>query len=122
MVQLENYQIAHFACHGMSNSTDLSSSGLVLQRAATDGCFEPDHLLVYHISRLQLRHAQVAYLSACSTAESEGAQSRDEVIHIVSGFKVAGFPNVVGSLLSAGDEECVEVATHFYSSLFGMAD
>ena len=120
--QLETCQMVHFACHGISYPRDPSSSGLVLQRVATDGTLEQDHLSVFRISQLRLRHAQIAYLPACSTAENKGMQLRDGVIHIVSGFQVAGFPNVVGSLLSAGDEECVEVATHFYSSLFGMAD
>ena len=42
----------------------------------------------------------------------------DEVIHIVSGFQVAGFSHVVGSLWPAGDSECVQVASQFYSSIF----
>jgi CHAT domain-containing protein len=37
--------------------------------------------------------------------------------HVVSGFQVAGFPHVVGCLWPAGDEECVEVARLFYSSV-----
>jgi tetratricopeptide (TPR) repeat protein len=116
--QLETCRMAHFACHGMSNPTDPSSSGLVLQRVATDGTLEQDHLSVYRISQLRLRHAQIAYLSACSTAENKAARLQDEVIHIVSGFQVAGFPHVIGSLWPAGDNECVEVASGFYSSLF----
>ena len=116
--QLVSCQIAHFACHGMSDPTDPSSSGLVLQRLASDGTLEQDHLSVYRISHLRLRHVKIAYLSACSTAENKGTQLRDEVIHIVSGFQVAGFPHVIGSLWPAGDDECVEVASGFYSSLF----
>jgi tetratricopeptide (TPR) repeat protein len=123
--QLENCQMAHFACHGISDPTDPSKSGLVLQRFASDGTLEQDHLSVYRISQLRLRHAQIAYLSACSTAENKSVKLRDEMIHIVSGFQVAGFPHVVGSLWPAGDEECVNVARFFYSSLFehgGMPD
>ena len=116
--QLETCRMAHFACHGMSNPTDPSSSGLVLQRLASDGTLEQDHLSVSRISHLRLKHAQIAYLSACSTAENKAARVRDEVIHIVSGFQVAGFPHVIGSLWPAGDNECVEVACGFYSSLF----
>lgn len=116
--QLETCRMAHFACHGMSNLTDPSSSGLVLQRLACDGTLEQDHLSVSRISYLRLKHAQIAYLSACSTAENKAARLRDEVIHIVSGFQVAGFPHVIGSLWPARDDECVEVASGFYSSLF----
>ena len=116
--QLEKCQISHFACHGMSNLIDPSSSGLVLQRLASDGTLEQDYLSVYRISQLQLTHAKIAYLSACSTAENKGAQLRDEVIHIVSGFQVAGFPHVIGSLWPAGDDECVQVTSGFYLELF----
>jgi CHAT domain-containing protein len=84
--QLEKCQISHFACHGTSNLTDPSSSSLVLQRLASDGTLEQDYLSVYRMSQLQLRHAKIAYLSACSTAENKGARLQDEVIHIVSGF------------------------------------
>jgi CHAT domain-containing protein len=117
--QLEKCQISHFACHGVSDATDPSSSGLVLQRIAIDGSLEQDYLSVYRISQLRLEHAWIAYLSACSTAENKGTQLRDEVIHIVSSFQIAGFPHVVGSLWPAGDEECVQVASGFYSRLFG---
>ena len=116
--QLETCQMVHFACHGISYPRDPSSSGLVLQRVATDGTLEQDHLSVFRISQLRLRHAQIAYLPACSTAENKGMQLRDGVIHIVSGFQVAGFPHVIGSLWPAGDKECVQVASRFYSTLF----
>jgi CHAT domain-containing protein len=123
--QLEKCQISHFACHGMSNLKDPSSSGLVLQRHAPDGTLEQDYLSVYRISQLQLKHAKIAYLSACSTAENKSARLQDEVIHVVSGFQVAGFPHVIGSLWSAGDDECVQVTSGFYSKLFedgGMSE
>jgi CHAT domain-containing protein len=116
--QLEKCQISHFACHGTSNLTDPSSSGLVLQRLASDGTLEQDYLSVYRMSQLQLRHAKIVYLSARSTAENKGARLQDEVIHIVSGFQVAGFPHVIGSLWPAGDNECVDVAIGCYSKPF----
>ncbi|KAM0710543.1 hypothetical protein Q7P35_002214 [Cladosporium inversicolor] len=116
--QLETCPMVHFACHGVSDPQDPSSSGLVLQQDSGHGTFEQDILSVHRISQLQLKHAQIAYLSACSTAENKETRLQDEVIHIVSGFQVAGFPHVIGSLWPAGDTECVEVACHFYSSLF----
>lgn len=110
--------IAHFACHGESNPHDPSSSALVLQRTASDGTHEQDRLSINRISQLQLRQAQIAYLSACSTADNKKVRLRDEVIHIVSGFQVAGFPHVIGSLWPVGDKECTDVASGFYSKLF----
>ncbi|KAH7114141.1 hypothetical protein B0J13DRAFT_460385, partial [Dactylonectria estremocensis] len=62
--------------------------------------------------------AQIAYLSACSTAENKAARLSDEVIHVVSGFQVAGFPHVVACLWPTGDSECVGVAKRFYFLVF----
>ncbi|KAK2601561.1 hypothetical protein QQS21_004879 [Conoideocrella luteorostrata] len=113
---LKTCRIAHFACHGTLDYLDPSNSGLILQRSAgSDQAFEQDRLTVQRVSELRLRHAQIAYLSACSTAESKAAELSDEVIHVVSGFQIAGFPHVVGCLWPAGDSECVEVAKRFYS-------
>ncbi len=72
------------------------------------------------VSELSLAHARLAYLSACSTAENEAAQLTDEVIHVVSGFQVAGFPHVVGCLWPSNDRICVEVAGGFYNALLGQ--
>ncbi|KAL9563957.1 hypothetical protein ACKAV7_011992 [Fusarium commune] len=113
---LKTCRIAHFACHGTSDYSDPSNSGLILQKTAgPDEALEQDRLTVRQVSDLRLKHAQIAYLSACSTAENKAARLSDEVIHVVSGFQVAGFPHVVGCLWPAGDSECVEVAKRFYS-------
>ncbi|EXK79186.1 hypothetical protein FOQG_16176 [Fusarium oxysporum f. sp. raphani 54005] len=113
---LKTCRIAHFACHGTSDISDPSSSGLILQKSAGPSeALEQDRLTVQRVSDLRLRYAQIAYLSACSTAENKAARLSDEVIHVVSGFQVAGFPHVVGCLWPAGDSECVEVSKRFYS-------
>ena len=41
----------------------------------------------------------------------------DEVLHVVSGFQVAGFRHVIGCLWPSDDNVCVEVAKSFYSEL-----
>jgi CHAT domain-containing protein len=109
--RLEDCQMARFACHGRSDLVNLSNDGLVLQRVTTDRTLEQDRLSVYLISQLRLEHAHIAYLSACSTAENRGRLLQDEVIHIVSGFQVAGLPHIVGSLRPAVDAECVQVVS-----------
>ncbi|WZH47126.1 CHAT domain-containing protein [Fusarium acuminatum] len=111
-------RIAHFACHGTSESSDPSNSGLILQKSTEpDEVLEQDRLTVYRVSELRLGRTQIAYLSACSTAENKSARLLDEVIHVVSGFQVAGFPHVVGCLWPAGDSECVDIARRFYTSI-----
>jgi tetratricopeptide (TPR) repeat protein len=116
---LKGCRIAHFACHGTSDKLDPSMSGLLLQKSSNEPseASEQDRLTAHRIAQLQLSHTQIAYLSACSTAENKAVQLSDEVIHVVSAFQVAGFPHVVGCLWPAGDSECVEVARRFYSSV-----
>lgn len=74
-------------------------------------------LTAHDLSKINLQHARLAYLSACSTAENKAAGLADEAIHIVSGFQVAGFPYVIGCLWPSPDPVCVEVARGFYASL-----
>ena len=114
---VEECNIAHFACHGRTNDIDPSSSGLILQRKDESGNAVQDVLTVHDLSEINLQHAQLAYLSACSTVENKAAHLADETIHVVSGFQVAGFPHVIGCLWPSEDKVCVEVAHGFYASL-----
>ncbi|KAI0854039.1 CHAT domain-containing protein [Daldinia vernicosa] len=116
--KLPECTIAHFACHGSTDHVDPSQSGLILQKGGTGQETEQDWLTVRRISELNLTHAHIAYLSACSTAENKAEQLADEAIHVVSGFQVAGFPHVIGCLWPSVDRVCVEVAKRFYRSLF----
>lgn len=113
---MKHCSIAHFACHGKSDHLNPSNSALILQRSVgPDKVVEQDPLTVQRVSGLTLERAQIAYLSACSTAANEAHRLADEVIHIASGFQVAGFPHVIGCLWEAADSECVDLAKDFYS-------
>lgn len=114
--KMRGCSIAHFACHGPTDHVDPSNSGLILQRQDEQG-LKQDRLTVQQVSELSLAGGHIAYLSACSTAENKAARLSDEVIHVVSGFQVAGFPHVVGCLWPSIDRVCVEVADGFYQSL-----
>jgi len=117
--RLPHCSVAHFACHGSTDYSDPSNSGLILQKCGGTGP-QQDRLTVQTVSELSLTHARLAYLSACSTAENKAARLADEVIHVVSGFQVAGFPHVVGCLWPSNDRICVEVAGRFYTALIGQ--
>jgi tetratricopeptide (TPR) repeat protein len=114
---IKECNIAHFACHGRINHVDPSSSGLILQQKDESGSAVQDVLTVHDLSEINLQHAQLAYLSACSTAENKAARLADEAIHVVSGFQVAGFPHVIGCLWPSIDRVCVDAAHGFYASL-----
>ena len=72
---------------------------------------------MHNLSDINIQHAQLAYLSASSTAENKAASLADEAIHVVSGFQVAGFPHVIGCLWPSLDRVCVEIARGFYASV-----
>lgn len=117
MARLQQCHIAHFACNGLSNPYDPSESGLILQTACTGTEPRQDILNVRTACQAYLVHAEIAYLSACSTAQNRAVRLSDEVLHIVSGFQIAGFQHVIGCLWPSDDKVCVDVAKTFYSGL-----
>jgi tetratricopeptide (TPR) repeat protein len=112
--QLRQYDVVHFACHGMPDHIDLFNSSLLLQE---DGQESVDKLTVRQISDANLERAGIAYLSACSTAENRAEELVDEVIHLASAFQVAGFGHVIASIGPSDDEICVKMARGFYGRL-----
>ncbi len=103
--------IAHFACHGICDRTDPSLSRLLLHDHATAP------LTVSALSRVNLDHAQLAYLSACNTTNPGRGDLLDEAIHLASAFQLAGFRHVVGTLWPINDHLAAEVAESFYAHL-----
>lgn len=59
--RLPESHVTHFACHAISDVKTPLNSHLVLHG---------QHLTVGHISNLKIKNGQVAYLSACCTAEN----------------------------------------------------
>jgi len=109
---LPQYGIAHFACHGVCEINPAESHLLLKQYTE-----QIDKLRVKDITALKLPLARLAYLSACSTAQSTLPRLADEVTHIVSSFHIAGFLNVIGTLWPSQDVACQKMAVDFYSTL-----
>ncbi|MEV4174144.1 CHAT domain-containing protein [Nonomuraea sp. NPDC049709] len=107
---LPRHRVAHFSCHGLTDWTDPSASHLVLH----DHLSHP--LTVAALSRLHLDDADLAFLSACSTSQSN-LRLTDEAVHIATGFQLAGFTHVVGTLWPIGDSIALDVAETFYRAL-----
>ena len=99
--------IVHLICHALAE-TDASKSRLLLR----DG-----NLAVAQISQMQLDKVALAYLSACSTANSSDSLLGDESLTLTSAFQVAGFPRVLGSLWNTVDHVSYSVAMQFYEEL-----
>lgn len=98
---------AHFACHASADLVTPSHGGLQL----FDGTLQ-----IPRIGELVLEHAEIAYLSACSTA-NRGWRPADESIHLASAFQLAGFRHVVGSLWPVVDQFAADAARRFYRAL-----
>ena len=114
--QVVQYDLVHFAGHGVSDHVDPFNSGLILQEGK-GAAKKTDKLTVRQILETNLKRARIAYLSACSTAEHRAVEMVDEVIHLASGFQVAGFSHVIASMWSTDDEVCVEMAGKVYERL-----
>jgi hypothetical protein len=109
---LRQHGIVHLACHGYANLGDPSGSRLLLHD------HETDPLTLHTITRLNLRHAQLAYLSACSTTGTNRQQA-DEATHLTAAFQLAGYRNVIGTLWPINDRAARTVAGAFYAELTG---
>ena len=116
---LSSCNIAHFSCHGVNDPGNPCNSHLLLPGP---GGAEADPLRIKELSNRNLDRSMLAYLSACHTANYTSDTLLDESIHIASGFQLAGFPHVVGTLWEANDFKAREVATEFYQNLFNFLD
>lgn len=105
---MQTCNIGHFICHGYSDSRDPSQSGLLLSSGT---------LTLEKLSQHYCPNAHIMYLSACSTAETSTEKLADEVLHLGSGFQLAGFPHVIGTLWEVNDKEAAEVARDFYMGI-----
>ncbi|KAI9776673.1 MAG: hypothetical protein M1816_005151 [Peltula sp. TS41687] len=108
---LKSCSIAHFACHGLADSVEPARSALILGREIEE------KLTLKDIDAIIRDSAQIAYLSACSTAEIKVQDLVDKSIHLASTFQLAGFQHVIGTLWGADDSAAVEIAGKFYKGL-----
>ena len=119
------HSFLHVATHGASDPEDPSKSHLVLMRlqnASEPGGQPipiPDRLTVADISQRDgvADNAVLAFLAACSTADSRPEKLGDEGLQISNAFHLAGFPHVIGSLWPASEFICPDFAEHFYRFL-----
>lgn len=90
MSALARHRRVHFAGHAVSDINDPSAGYLEL----ADRRVRP--LTVADVFSLHLSHAELAYLSACSTYQG-GSALADEAIHLGSAFQLAGYRHVIAT-------------------------
>lgn len=124
--ELPSYDIVHFACHGYTDPMSPLRSGLPLCGDEPARPFNKNTrnstLTVERISSMDTRQSQLAFLSACCTAENASPELMDEVIHLASGFQLTGFPHVIASLWEADDDLAEAMTERFYQNILGSDD
>ncbi|OCL13957.1 hypothetical protein AOQ84DRAFT_351746 [Glonium stellatum] len=110
--KLQGCSVVHFACHGQVDQKKPSQSALLLGTGANI-----ESLAIDDIQSMSHQSAQIAYLSACSTAYFADRTLMNENIHLASAFQLAGFRHVVGTLWDTYDDAAIEVAGRFYKRL-----
>jgi CHAT domain-containing protein/Tfp pilus assembly protein PilF len=112
---LSNYQMVHFATHGILDSANPELSGLVLSLVDKKGRPQDGFLRLPEIFNLNLP-AELVVLSACETGL--GQQIRGEgLVGLTRGFMYAGAARVVVSLWSVDDEATSLLMVNFYQRM-----
>jgi CHAT domain-containing protein/predicted negative regulator of RcsB-dependent stress response len=113
--ELGQYQIIHFATHGILNSTNPELSGVVLSLFDNQGTPQNGFLRLHDIFNLSLP-AELVVLSACETGLGEEVKG-EGLVGLTRGFMYAGSPRVVVSLWSVDDEATSELMNKFYTNM-----
>lgn len=104
---IEQYNWIHLACHGMQLQNEVTQSAFALY----DG-----HLTLEIISRLSLKSARLAFLSACQTARGVD-DLPDEAVHLGAGMLIAGYQSVIATMWTISDRLASQVAEDVYKEL-----
>lgn len=111
---LPEFQVLHFATHGILDAADGLRSGLLLATEPGDSA-EDGVLQAWEILGMSLS-ARLVFLSACDTARGK-ERLGDGLLSLAWAFQAAGSPRVVASLWSVDDEATRELVTAFYAEV-----
>ena len=113
---LRDYDVLHFAVHGVLSTKVPSRSALLLRAAGSeDGLLQAGEIL-----ELRLR-ADVVTLSACDTGAGT-VHGQDGVASLVRPFIAAGARAVVANLWAADDQFSLSLMRVFYRGLASGKD
>ncbi|KAK8242775.1 CHAT domain-containing protein [Phyllosticta capitalensis] len=100
-VQRGDADIVHFSCHAEPDLTDPSRTALLFGRdpaaASADPLSIQELMKSNGATNIPSRAPQLAYLSACCTAQQYQLPLLDENINLATAFQAVGFPAVVGT-------------------------
>lgn len=113
--QLSQYQIVHFATHGIANDKHPELSGIILSLVNEQGNPEKGFLQLHDIYNLNLS-ATLVVLSACDTGLGKDVNG-EGLVGITRGFMYAGSKSVLASLWKVDDRATAELMGHFYRAM-----
>jgi len=115
---LANYQLIHFATHGVVNEDNPELSKVFL--SPDNSNLQDGDLYVSEIYNLEL-DADLVSLSACETGL--GKLSKGEgMIGLSRAFTYAGASNLMVSLWTVSDNSTTELMTNFYREIFNKSN
>ena len=125
-VRGSNIDIFHYSGHAEADLTDPSNSALLF--GSDPSASAPDPLPIAKLRKYDgvtdhsSQAPQLAYLSACCTAQQNELKLLDENIHLAAIFQAMGFPAVIGTLWEADDKAAAFIAKIFYEKLIEMSE
>lgn len=119
---LDQYQILHFATHGlMQGDIDgLSQAALVFTPEDAKNIFDDGLLTAGDVANLNLA-ARLVVLSACNTANFDPTIFTSQLQGLASAFAATGAPTTVAALWSVNNETGLKLMVRFYRTLEAMA-
>ena len=112
---IANYQVLHFATHGIVNEDEPDLSGIVVSRFDKAGNKRNGLIRLQDIYGLRLS-ADLVVLSACDSALGEEVRG-EGLISLSNGFLQAGAKSVVSSLWKVDDNATSILMKNFYELL-----
>ena len=107
---LHQHSWAHFACHGHLGD-------ITQPFCASFELYDGSSLTLLDLIQAKLPNAELAFLSACHSAEG-GSMTPDEPIHLAVALQFCGFRSVVGILWAMGDQDGPIISREFYKYMF----
>jgi tetratricopeptide (TPR) repeat protein len=97
----------HLACHAMQHVINPMQSAFYLHGGTLD---------LETITQKPLKHADLAFLSACQTAKGDRGLA-EEGMHLAAGMLLAGYRTVIATMWSIGDRDAPLIAEVVYDHL-----
>lgn len=124
LTKVATFNIVHCACHGTSSAENPLRTGLKVFATDNTGarCEATICFTVNDLISIRGKQCDLAFLSACSTANNPDTYLADECIHLASAFQIAGFPHVIGTSWACSDRACLTMVKDFYTNLMRPLD